>query len=65
MRPFKTTRREIVAASLLLLSFYGHADAQEQRRGFYTPSAAAAVHSVAAEHGMVVAQERVRGAHRH
>ena len=37
----------------------GFADAQEQRRGFYTPAAADTVHSIPAEHGMVVAQEKV------
>src|SRR5581483_7729042 len=31
---------------------------QEQRRGFYTPPAADAVHAIAADHGMVVAQEK-------
>jgi gamma-glutamyltranspeptidase/glutathione hydrolase len=35
------------------------AAAQEQRRGFYTPPAADAIHAVAAEHGMVVAQEKI------
>ena len=59
MRPFKTTRREILAAGLLALSLWSFADAQEQRRGFYTPPAADAVHSVRAEHGMVVAQEKI------
>ena len=33
--------------------------AQEQRRGFYTPPAADAIHPVVAEHGMVVAQEKI------
>src|SRR5258708_201249 len=59
MRPFKTTRREILAASLLVLSFWSLAAAQEPRRGFYTPPAADAVHSIPAEHGMVVAQEKI------
>ncbi|HET7888114.1 MAG TPA: gamma-glutamyltransferase [Bradyrhizobium sp.] len=59
MRSFMITRREIFAAGLLLLSSFGLAGAQELRRGFYTPPAADAVHSVAAEHGMVVAQEKI------
>src|SRR5579859_5125586 len=59
MGSFKTTRRKILAAGLLVLSFSILADAQEQRRGFYTPPAADAVHSVVAEHGMVVAQEKI------
>ena len=33
--------------------------AQEQRRGSYTPPAAGTVHAVVAEHGMVVAQEKI------
>src|ERR1700722_2255098 len=59
MRPFKTTWRGILAASLLVLSFGSFAAAQEPRRGFYTPPAADAVHSIPAEHGMVVAQEKI------
>jgi gamma-glutamyltranspeptidase / glutathione hydrolase len=35
------------------------AAAQEQRRGFYTPPASDAIHAVVAEHGMVVAQEKI------
>ena len=46
------------AAILLGLSFCGLAAAQEPRRGFYTPLSADAIHSVVAEHGMVVAQEK-------
>src|SRR5579872_109494 len=48
----------IVAATLLVLSFLTPAGAQEQRRGFYTPPTADAVHAIAADHGMVVAQEK-------
>src|ERR1700722_7446717 len=59
MRQFKTAWREILVASLVVLSFCGLAVAQEPRRGFYTPLAADAVHSIPAEHGMVVAQEKV------
>ena len=53
------TRRTIFAAGLLVLSFSVLADAQEQRRGFYTPPAADTIHSIVAEHGMVVAQEKI------
>ena len=58
MRPFKTTWRLLVA-SLFVFSFWSLAAAQEPRRGFYAPPAADAVHSIPAEHGMVVAQEKV------
>ena len=56
MGPLMTPR--IGAATLLVLSLLAPAGAQEQRRGFYTPPAAGSVHSVAADHGMVVAQEK-------
>jgi gamma-glutamyltranspeptidase/glutathione hydrolase len=51
-------RYRIVAAIVLLLAWLAPTSAQEQRRGFYTPAAADTIHSVSAEHGMVVAQER-------
>jgi gamma-glutamyltranspeptidase / glutathione hydrolase len=35
------------------------ADAQDARLGFYTPPAADTIHPVVAEHGMVVAQEKI------
>src|ERR1700690_471563 len=35
------------------------AAAQQQHSNFYTPPAADAIHAVAAEHGMVVAQEKI------
>jgi gamma-glutamyltranspeptidase / glutathione hydrolase len=57
MGPLMTPR--IVAATLLVLTLLVPAGAQEQRRGFYTPPAADAVHSIAADHGMVVAQEKI------
>ena len=56
MGPLMTPR--IVAATLLVLTLLVPAGAQEQRRGFYTPPAADAVHSIAADHGLVVAQEK-------
>src|ERR1700753_1549880 len=59
MRSFNTRWWGILAASLVILSFWNFVSAQEQRRGLYTPMAADAVHSVAAEHGMVVAQEKI------
>src|SRR6202044_3664913 len=48
----------IFAATVLAVACYLPASAQEQRRGAYTPPAAGTVHAVAAEHGMVVAQEK-------
>jgi gamma-glutamyltranspeptidase/glutathione hydrolase len=51
-------RRSIFAGLLLVIACSLPAAAQDQRRGFYTPPAAAASHAVAAEHGMVVAQEK-------
>ncbi|MGA8900938.1 MAG: gamma-glutamyltransferase [Bradyrhizobium sp.] len=52
------TWRGNLAAILLVLAFGGLAAAQQPRRGFYTPPSADAIHSVVAEHGMVVAQEK-------
>src|SRR6195256_173621 len=54
-----TERRRIFATIVLVVACCVLAAAQEQRRGFYTPPAANAVQPVAAEHGMVVAQERL------
>src|ERR1700753_1182252 len=56
MRPLIALRA--VAATMLVLIWLGPAAAQEQRRGLYTPLNPDAVHSIAAEHGMVVAQEK-------
>ena len=47
------------AATILVLAGCLPAHAQEQRRGSYMPAAAGTVHAVAAEHGMVVAQEKI------
>jgi gamma-glutamyltranspeptidase/glutathione hydrolase len=58
MSPLMTQRYRVVAAVALILAWLGPAAAQEQRRGFYTPAAADTVHSIPAEHGMVVAQEK-------
>jgi gamma-glutamyltranspeptidase/glutathione hydrolase len=49
----------IFAATVLVVACYFPANAQEQRRGAYVPAAAGTVHAVAAEHGMVVAQEKI------
>jgi gamma-glutamyltranspeptidase / glutathione hydrolase len=58
MSPLLAPRYRIVAATAVILALFGPAAAQEQRRGFYTPANADAVHSLPAEHGMVVAQEK-------
>jgi gamma-glutamyltranspeptidase / glutathione hydrolase len=51
--------RRLFAAIVLIAFCWGPAGAQEQGRGFYTPTAADSVYAVAAEHGMVVAQEKI------
>jgi gamma-glutamyltranspeptidase/glutathione hydrolase len=48
-----------LAAILLTIGFCVPAGAQDLRRGSYTPRAADAVHAADAEHGMVVAQEKL------
>src|SRR5436305_13287971 len=50
-------RRKILAAIALAVAFIVPATAQE--RSLYTPAAADTIHSIAAEHGMVVAQEKI------
>jgi gamma-glutamyltranspeptidase/glutathione hydrolase len=52
-------RRRFFATIVLITVFCRPAVAQEQGRAFYTPPAADTVHAVAAEHGMVVAQEKI------
>ena len=49
----------IFTAIVLIVAGCLQANAQEPRRGFYTPAAAGTVHAVVAEHGMVVAQEKL------
>src|SRR5258705_2414310 len=49
----------IFAGIALILACSLPAGAQEQRRAFYTPPAADSIHAVAAEHGMVVPQEKI------
>src|SRR5712675_1225600 len=56
---FLAKRRWILATILLVVAYCEPAAAQEQRRGFYTPPASDAIHAVVAEHGMVVAQEKI------
>ena len=56
---FTSNRRRIFAGIALVVACCMPAAAQEQRRGFYTPPAADAIHAVVAEHGMVVAQEKI------
>jgi gamma-glutamyltranspeptidase/glutathione hydrolase len=52
-------RRRILAGIMLVIASCMPAAAQEARRSFYTPPAAGTVHAVVAEHGMVVAQEKI------
>ena len=58
MMSFAPERRRIIAAILLLLACCLPAAAQE-RRAIYTPPALDGIHAVVAEHGMVVAQEKI------
>jgi gamma-glutamyltranspeptidase/glutathione hydrolase len=55
----KTDRRQIFASIVLLVACCLPVAAQEQRRGAYTPAATDTIHAVVAEHGMVVAQEKM------
>ncbi len=54
-----TVRDRIFAAIVLIVACSLPAGAQEQHRSLYTPPAADAIHAVVAEHGMVVAQEKI------
>ena len=49
----------IFAATVLVLAYCLPLGAQEQRRGSYMPAAPGMVHAIVAEHGMVVAQEKI------
>ena len=53
------TQRRILAGLMLLVVCGMPAAAQEQRRSSYAPSAGSTFHAVRAEHGMVVAQEKI------
>src|SRR3981189_2687472 len=55
---FFAIERRIFVGVVLVIACCLPAGAQEQRR-LYTPPTADAVHAVAAEHGMVVAQEKI------
>jgi gamma-glutamyltranspeptidase / glutathione hydrolase len=57
MTLFKAERRGIVAAIVLVVALCVPAFAQE--RGLYTPAAPDTIHAIVAEHGMVVAQEKI------
>jgi gamma-glutamyltranspeptidase/glutathione hydrolase len=59
MTMFRDQWRRIAAAIVLLVVFCCPAAAQDQYRELYTPPAADTVHAVTAEHGMVVAQEKI------
>ena len=54
-----TGMRRTLIAILLAVACAVPANAQDARRGFYTPPAADTIHPVVAEHGMVVAQEKI------
>jgi gamma-glutamyltranspeptidase/glutathione hydrolase len=54
-----TVRHRLFAAIMLIVACSLPAAAQEQHRSLYTPPAADAIHAVVAEHGMVVAQEKI------
>ncbi|WGD52597.1 gamma-glutamyltransferase [Bradyrhizobium sp. CB1650] len=58
MMPLFSTRRTFLASIAILAVGFTVATAQDARRA-YTPSALDTVHSVAADHGMVVAQEKL------
>jgi gamma-glutamyltranspeptidase/glutathione hydrolase len=59
MIPSLVSRRKILGAAALALCFLMPAAAQKPGRALYTPPAPDANHAVAAEHGMVVAQEKI------
>jgi gamma-glutamyltranspeptidase/glutathione hydrolase len=59
MTAFGTETRRILAALALTVALCGPLAAQDRGRGPYTPPAADAIHAVPAEHGMVVAQEKI------
>ena len=58
MTSFATTRRKILASLALVAASLVSAAAQEGR-GFYKPPAPGTYQSVHAEHGLVVAQEKI------
>ena len=59
MISFPTERRGMLAAIALVVALCVPAAAQDRGRGAYAPPAADAIHAAFAEHGMVVAQEKI------
>jgi gamma-glutamyltranspeptidase / glutathione hydrolase len=59
MKLLSTSRRRLFASLMLLAACCLPAAAPAQRRDAYAPPAADSVHAIAAEHGMVVAQEKI------
>src|SRR5712672_2374817 len=59
MIPFAAGRRAFLVALTLAIICGGPSNAQEGRRGFYTPPAPGTYHAVPGEFGMVVAQEKL------
>jgi gamma-glutamyltranspeptidase / glutathione hydrolase len=59
MMSFATRRIPIFAALALLIAFTFPSAAQERHREVYQPLPADQVHAIVAEHGMVVAQEKI------
>jgi len=59
MIEFLLSRRRFLGTLALLASFIAAVPAQAQRRSAYTPPAPDSVHAIVAEHGLVVAQEKI------
>jgi gamma-glutamyltranspeptidase/glutathione hydrolase len=59
MIEFLLSRRRFFTALALVVGLLAAAPAQAQRRSAYTPPAPDSIHAVAAEHGLVVAQEKM------
>src|SRR5436305_12884520 len=59
MIPFTPTRRACMVAATLAIVCCEPSHAQDGGRSLYTPPAAGTFHPVLAEHGMVVAQEKL------
>src|SRR3954454_6835472 len=53
------TRRQILAAFAIALAFTMPVAAEQPHRTVYTAAAPETIHAIAAEHGMVVAQEKI------
>ena len=59
MISLKTRQPLVVAAVALVALWVGHAEAQDGRRGTFTPNVAGSSQAVVAKHGIVVAQEKI------